>query len=237
VTESATAEEETTPAVSLNHFGVYQLTDAYWSLAEQDRQDLRSNWVGGLDRAATIVHHYQTFPAESRIDILVWSSLRMDDARDARSFFDAYGRALRPFRRYVKPIDVLWGFTRPSQYSRARSRQEIDPFEPREHPYLVMYPFTKTAEWYLTKGDTRQGMMNEHIRIGKQYREVTQLLVYSVGLQDQEFVVVYETPDLALFSRLVMDLRHTEARKYTKSDAPLHTAIHRSATDLDSLWP
>ncbi len=30
--------------------------------------------------------------------------------------------------------------------------------------------------------------MNEHIRNGKQYREVTQLLLYSFGLQDQEFV-------------------------------------------------
>ena len=92
-----------------------------------------------------------------------------------------------------------------------------------------MYPFTKTADWYLLGRDTRQGMMNEHIRIGKEFREITQLLLYSFGLQDQEFVVVYETDDLTLFSRLVYDLRDTEARRYTKGDTPLHTAVHISA--------
>jgi chlorite dismutase len=36
---------------------------------------------------------------------------------------------------------------------------------------------------------------------------------------------VYETDDLALFSRLVYDLRDTEARRYTKADTPLHTGV------------
>ena len=74
-------------------------------------------------------------------------------------------------------------------------------------------------------------MMNEHIRIGKQFREITQLLLYSFGLQDQEFVVVYETDDLTLFSRLVYDLRDTEARRYTRSDTPLHTGVWISPDD------
>ena len=47
--------------------------------------------------------------------------------------------------------------------------------------------------------EARQGMMNEHIRIGKQYEDINQLLLYSFGLQDQEFVVVYETENLPLF--------------------------------------
>jgi chlorite dismutase len=116
--------------------------------------------------------------------------------------------------------------TRPSEYSRAaKSAQEIDPFASERQPYLVMYPFTKTAEWYLLGRETRQGMMNEHIRIGKQYRDIKQLLLYSFGLQDQEFVVVYETDDMSLFSKLVYDLRDTQARRYTRSDTPLHTGV------------
>jgi chlorite dismutase len=49
-------------------------------------------------------------------------------------------------------------------------------------------------------------MMNEYIRIGKQYAEIGQLLLYSFGLQDQEFVVVYEMDNLTLFSQLVHEL-------------------------------
>jgi chlorite dismutase len=84
--------------------------------------------------------------------------------------------------------------------------------------------------------DVRQGMMNQHIRIGKQYPEITQLLLYSFGIQDQEFVVVYETEDLTMFSDLVATLRGTEARRYTERDTPLHTAIYHPAEETLALW-
>jgi chlorite dismutase len=222
---------------SLNHFGVYGLTPEYWRLADAERCALRTEWVQRLSETAQAVHHYQTFPTEVGSDILVWCAVDASDAMAPATFFDAYSRALRPFRRYIDVRHLLWGFTRPSEYSRARSRQEIDPFEARTLPYLVMYPFTKTGDWYLMNRDARQGMMNEHIRIGKQYREIAQLLVYSVGVQDQEFVVVYETAELPMFSRLVSDLRQTEARRFTKSDVPVHTALYRPASDIERLWP
>jgi chlorite dismutase len=84
--------------------------------------------------------------------------------------------------------------------------------------------------------EARQGMMNEHIRIGKQYPEITQLLLYSFGLQDQEFIVVYETDDLSQFSDLVYDLRSSEARRYTERDTPVFTAIYHPAEETLGLW-
>jgi chlorite dismutase len=79
-------------------------------------------------------------------------------------------------------------------------------------------------------------MMNEHIKIGKQYPEITQLLLYSFGLQDQEFIVVYETEDLGHFSDLVYELRDSEARRYTQRDAPLFTAVYHPAEETLALW-
>src|SRR6266498_3501789 len=103
-------------------------------------------------------------------------------------------------------------------------------------PYLIIYPFSKTTEWYLMSREARQGMMNEHIRIGKQYDDIRQLLLYSFGLQNQEFVVVYETDELARFSDLVNELRDTEGRRYTLRDTPLHTAIYHPAEETLALW-
>jgi chlorite dismutase len=99
-----------------------------------------------------------------------------------------------------------------------------------------MYPFVKTVEWYLMSREARQGMMNEHIRIGKQYPEILQLLLYSFGLQDQEFIVVYETDDLEQFSDLVYELRDSEARRFTERDTPLFTGIYHAAEETLSLW-
>jgi chlorite dismutase len=79
-------------------------------------------------------------------------------------------------------------------------------------------------------------MMNEHIKLGKEYPDITQLLLYSVGLQDQEFVVVYETDDLTLFSDLVYRLRDTEVRRFTERDTPLYTAVYHSAEETLALW-
>ena len=173
---------------------------------------------------------------ESGIDLIVWSALPADEKQDAAVFFAKSACANNPYRHLIDIKDSLWGFTRPSQYSKARSRQEIDPFAEERQPYLIIYPFSKTIEWYLMSREARQGMMNEHIRIGKQYDDISQLLLYSFGLQNQEFVVVYETDALPRFSDLVNELRDTEARRYTLRDTPLHTGIYHPAEETLALW-
>ncbi len=62
------------------------------------------------------------------------------------------------------------------------------------------------------------------------------MLLYSSGLQDQEFIVVYETEDLSLFSELVQELRGSEARRYTLRDTPLYTVMHHPEEEILSLW-
>jgi chlorite dismutase len=212
--------------VTLGHFATYRTTPLLWALQKTERRERALAWVERLSKTAQATHLYLVQGIESDADVLVWSSVSADDPAAPRAFFTRRAAAENEHRDFFEPRHVLWGMTRPSQYSKAaKSAQEIDPFASERAPYLVVYPFTKTADWYLLGSETRQGMMNEHIRIGKQYRQITQLLLYSFGLQDQEFVVVYETHDLKLFSKLVYDLRDTEARRYTKTDTPLHTGV------------
>ena len=71
--------------------------------------------------------------------------------------------------------------------------------------------------------------MNEHMKVGHRYPQVRQALAYSFGLDDQDFVVAYETDDLAAFGDLVRDLRGTESRRATVRDTPILLGIHRSA--------
>jgi chlorite dismutase len=222
--------------VTLNHFGLFTFKDAYWELSADARAAAHAEWLAGLRAAAEKVDVYQVFPAETGADVLVWSARSVEDGCSTAQFFERYARGTNALRRYLQPGTALWGYTRPSQYTKTRSAQEIDPFAETRKPYLVMYPFVKTIDWYLLSRDARQGMMNEHIRIGKQYEDITQLLLYSAGVQDQEFVVVYETDDLRRFSELVTELRGTDARRYTLRDTPLHTAIYHPAEETLALW-
>jgi chlorite dismutase len=226
---------EQTPR-TLNHFALFQFTGAHSELPAEALKQFHTEWLSQLRQAAQKVDLYQVFPAESGADVLVWSAVEADDPQAAAHFMERFACATNPFRRWVRPVDTLWGFTKPSQYTKTRSTQEIDPFAKERKPYLIMYPFVKTADWYMMSREVRQGMMNEHIRIGKQYPEITQLLLYSFGLQDQEFIVVYETDDLTQFSDLVYELRDSEARRYTERDTPLHTAIYHPAEATLALW-
>jgi len=212
------------PAV-LSLFSTYRFGEAFWQLDSPARADAARSLLQSIESAAGATSFYSVSGTHSGIDLLAWSTVRVESSAAPAEFFTRRGAAEIPYREWLDPIGVLWGLTRPSQYSRAKSAQEIDPFKDDRMTYLVVYPFTKTADWYLLGREARQGMMNEHITIGKQFREINQLLLYSFGLQDHEFVVVYETEDIDQFSRLVHDLRATEGRRYTKADAPLQIGV------------
>jgi chlorite dismutase len=179
---------------------------------------------------------YQVYPLNPRHDFLVWSSVRLSETYDVKHYFNDLAKVMMPYRTVFETSLNWWGMTRPSDYSRGKSAQEIDPFDTVRSDYLVLYPFSKTAEWYKLSRDTRQGMMNEHIRIGHKYTQIKQLLLYSIGLQDQEFIVTYETEDLNEFSLLVTELRSSEARRFTLLDTPLFTALHKEFDQLLELF-
>jgi chlorite dismutase len=111
--------------------------------------------------------------------------------------------------------------TKPSEYSE-ESRLEVRPAHGR---YLFVYPFVKTREWYRLGRDERYRIMQEHIKVGREYPEIDLNTSYSFGLDDQEFVVAFEGDDPAQFLDLVQRLRTTESSSYTKRDTPTFTCI------------
>ena len=86
----------------------------------------------------------------------------------------------------------------------------------------------KTREWYRLAGDERWRIMQEHIKVGREYPSVDLNTSYSFGLDDQEFVVAFETDDPSDFLDLVQRLRTTESSSFTKRDTPTFTCISAS---------
>jgi chlorite dismutase len=94
--------------------------------------------------------------------------------------------------------------------------------------YLFVYPFLKTHEWYQLSREERQLIMSEHFLIGHKYPEVKISTAYSFGLDDQEFVLGFETDQPGAFLDLVMELRESRARPYTLRDTPIFTCINKT---------
>jgi chlorite dismutase len=134
--------------------------------------------------------------------------------------------------RSLSVVHSLLGIIQPSQYVRRPTEQDQSLFTGERSRYLVVYPFTKSAEWYLLGQAARQGIMNEHMRVGHEYPQVRQLLAYSFGIDDQDFLIAYETDDLVAFGNLVRDLRGTESRRSTVRDTPILTCVHRPVEEI-----
>jgi chlorite dismutase len=108
--------------------------------------------------------------------------------------------------------------TKASQYTNARKPRKITP---RSSPYLVVYPFVKTRPWYALPVEHRQSAMDEHIRIGAEFPSIHNHTTYSFGIDDQEFMTVFECDEPADFMHLMLTLRETEASSYTERDTPI----------------
>jgi chlorite dismutase len=103
---------------------------------------------------------------------------------------------------------------------------------PGGQKYIFIYPFWKTRAWYLLPLEERQRLMNEHIRIGHLYARVKLNTTYSFGIDDQEFVVAFETNFPEDFLDLVQQLRETEISMYTLKDTPIFTCIRMSPEEM-----
>lgn len=94
--------------------------------------------------------------------------------------------------------------------------------------YVFVYPFVKSREWYALPAQERWQIMQGHIEVGREYPGVDNHTTYSFGLDDQEFVVAFDTDDPGLFLDLVQRLRTTEASRYTVRDTPSFTCLAMS---------
>lgn len=102
--------------------------------------------------------------------------------------------------------------------------------------YLFVYPFVKKREWYSIPFERRQEIMRDHFRVGHRFPSVKIHTAYSFGLDDQEFVLSFESDEPLDFLDLVMELRSTESSKYTERETPIFTCIRSTPEQmLDAL--
>ena len=185
--------------------------------------------AAAIDGVRTIT--YSSIGLEPGVDVLLW--------RMAPSLDDLETSAARLLRagigRWLTVSNSFIGRIGPSQYVRKPTDQEQSLFTGDRSRYLVVYPFTKSTDWYLLSKEARQGVMNEHMRVGHEYPTIRQALAYSFGLDSQDFVVAYETVDLVAFGDLVRALRATESRRSTVSDTPILLGIHRPLDEILAL--
>ena len=138
---------------------------------------------------------------------------------------------LTVFGKYIIPSRVYLSCTRPSVYARkGRTLSFVAGEEPRK--FVIVYPFTKTREWYLLPKEQRQKMMDQHIDVSEKYPQVILNTTYSFGISDQDFMLAFECDNLRDFQNLIMDLRQTQVSAYVAVDTPMITCVKKDIVPL-----
>lgn len=208
------------------------LDPAWRRLPLDERRESSAEFFAAVEGGeAVTTFTYSMVGLKPGIDMMLW---RLGASLDALE--ESAAAALRSgMGTWLEVRQSFVGVIQPSQYVKKPTPQEQSLFRGERSRYLIVYPFTKSTDWYLLDKETRQSVMNEHMKVGHSYPQVRQLLAYSFGLDDQDFLVAYETDDLIAFSDLVRSLRSTESRRSTVRDTPILTAIHREPREISLL--
>jgi len=215
-------------------FRFFKLDPVWRRLSESERTRGKAEFREAIEsyKDRLILNAYSLMGMRADADFFIWRigyHLEEFEEMSARAANAGVGKYLNVAYSYLS-------MTRRSIYVDQHSHegQEGDRLHivPGLCKYAFIYPFIKTREWYRLDKKTRQEAMTEHIAFGHKYPSVKINTTYSYGLDDQEFVLAFESDEPKDFLDLVMDLRESKASAYTLKDTPTFTGIRHSLADL-----
>ncbi len=220
------------------NFAFYKVDPAWRRLPTEDRTRGKCQFIDVVKtfEPEMLVIPYSLVGIRGDCDFMLWRI-----SYDLPKFQEMSSQLLATdLGKYLTTPYSLLAMTKRSTYVREHQHADQEGtrlrLTPGKFKYLFIYPFVKTRAWYRLTQQARQGMMNEHIEIGHKYPTVRLNTTYSFGLDDQEFVVAFETDKPGDFLDLVMELRQAETSNYTQRDTPIFTCVHDELRQvLDSL--
>jgi chlorite dismutase len=230
----AEARPETVRQVVKYNF--YQVDPLWRRLPDEERKAHREEFdaVVAEFSGRIEIRPYSLVGLRAEVDFLLWIlGWTLEEMQEFSAAVNATGLG-----KYLKTAYSYLSLSRPSPYvddhehEGQEGRQKVIRPQSPDHPYLVVYPFAKTAEWYQLPLEERQRMMNEHFEVGHKYPGVRNNTSYSFGIDDQEHVVAFDVSNIDEFLELLMELREAEARPFTERDTPIFTCIAGEIDDI-----
>jgi chlorite dismutase len=165
----------------------------------------------------TIRGFYDTSGMRADADLMIWIHGEVPETLQW---------ALRQLRRseLLKNLLPTWnamGVHRGAEFNKQHIPAFLRGIDPK--PWLVIYPFVRSYEWYLLPGEERSRMLSEHGRKGASHRTVLANTVSAFALGDYEWLLPMEADELHDLVDLMRDLRATDARRHVREEVPFYT--------------
>jgi chlorite dismutase len=212
-----------------------------WRRLDQDERDAhKDELVRAAEHPGVRVHAYSLVGTRADADLLLWCVA--EDLEGLRAL-EAQLAGTRLWTYSARPYAYLAARRRSpylGEHGHAGSehaRGEAGPVG--DTPYVVVYPMTKKRSWYALPHEERTRIMAGHFATGHKYPDIRIHTGYSFGIDDHEFVVAFEVPDVRRFVALVADLRETESSSYTERETPIFVGaampLRRALDEIDGV--
>lgn len=168
---------------------------------------------------------YSTAGFRADADLMFWWVSRSAD--DLQDLLVSLRRT--ELGKALVPREAFLGLVRPAEFARDHLPAFVQDKPPKK--YMTVYPFVRTAEWYLLEPHARGELLREHGSAGREFPDVLANTTSAFGLGDYEWILCFEADGLDRIVELLRRLRATEARRYTKLEVPFFTGIRKNLAE------
>ncbi|WP_129657840.1 hydrogen peroxide-dependent heme synthase [Rothia uropygialis] len=177
-------------------------------------------------KGVTVRGMYDVSGMRNNADILVWT--HADNPEDLQA-------AVRDLRRTValEGTEIVWstmGVHRDAEFTRNHAPAFARGKDPEA--WVCVYPFVRSWDWYYMDEKHRAEMLKNHGMKGRDYPQVLANTIATFALNDYEWVLALEAPELVDLVDLMRHFRNTEARLHVREETPFYTGRRIGADEV-----
>ena len=150
-------------------------------------------------------------------DLMVW--LLADDPTKLQAAYHALRRTT--LGEVLEPRWSNVGVHRPAEFNNAHTPACFSGIAPR--PWLTVYPFVRSYEWYYMDGSKRSHMLRTHGMAAKDFPDVLGSTTSAFALGDYEWLLAFEADELHRLTDAMRAQRAVEARLHVREETPFFT--------------
>ncbi len=182
-----------------------------------DSIDARAVSAAIARAGADVRGYYDIGGFRADADLLIWT------VADAPEKLQAAYHAMRhgELGKCLKPVWSAVGVHRPAEFNRAHVPACFSGVRPR--PWLCVYPFVRSYEWYGLRAEERSQMLREHGMAGREYPDVKGSTLSGFALGDYEWILAFEADELHRLVDVMHHQRGVRARLHVREETPFFT--------------
>ena len=192
--------------------------------------EFRGEWAQHVAELAaegvTLRGIYDVSAMRDNADIMIWTHGATPEKLQA---------AVRKIRRTAlfAGTTIVWstmGVHREAEFTRNHAPAYARGKAPEA--WVCVYPFVRSYDWYYMNPERRAEMLKNHGMKAIDFPQVLANTVAAFGMNDYEWVLALEAPELVDLVDMMRHFRNTEARLHVREETPFYTGRRIGADEV-----